>query len=191
MNLLAIDPGTTSGWAVWADGRFYTGVWHFSGNYGRRFAQMSRKLRDLHNQLRLDKVAYEEPYIHIRKDRRTGEPIVAAATVELGFGWVGHIRSFCAIKRLPEPVAFKAASWRSKAYGKGKVKPPKTLTKPSERKDWHIQNAFEFCRKHGLVIRNGDEAEAFGMLWAFKSGQSKRDARANRELVTGQSELII
>ncbi|MGD0091068.1 MAG: hypothetical protein ABSE73_14210 [Planctomycetota bacterium] len=89
MNILALDTGTTTGWALLSnDGRVQFGSWHLadgaSGRTGTRFLSLFNHLPEIQRQAPLQFVFYEE--VH-------GHSGMAAAHVYGGL--VGVLTLFC------------------------------------------------------------------------------------------------
>ena len=185
MNLLALDQAGQCGWCVWADGVYHHGVWRLDKikNQGGRYLQFARNLRALHNEHGLDYVGYEDPFL--------GGAETSARTVEATMAWPALIKTFCASVRLPDPLAFRTASWRKTVYGEGKAYPPKKppMT-PAQRKAWHLGHAFDLCADLGLEVKDGNAAEAVGILEALRAEVSPAYATENRVRVTGQGALL-
>ena len=128
MNILAIDPGTVTGWAVGNEDVKPSGTWNFKprrgDGAGMRFLRLQSKLCEVHRDFyKLDRVVYELPAGHYK----------SGAADDVIKGMVAHIQSWCEKNEVPcEGVA--PAELKKYATGKGNAK--KDLMLAAAQKRW-------------------------------------------------------
>lgn len=124
MNILALDLGTTTGWALSESGRIESGVQTFDVKRGEspgmRFLRLTRWLVEIarvdqeYPQGRLDLIVFEAAH------HRGG------AATAVGVGFTSHVLSFCARYGIEhQPV--HSATLKKFATGKGNAKKPDML----------------------------------------------------------------
>ena len=111
MNILAIDPGTTCGWAMWYSGQLSSGVWHLSTPSQRRYEgggmRYVRLVQYLDSMPPIGLLAYEE----VRRHQG-----VAAAHVYGGI--VAHLTAWCE-RHCVAYCAYPVSQIKRHATGKG------------------------------------------------------------------------
>jgi Holliday junction resolvasome RuvABC endonuclease subunit len=109
--IIALDPGTKCGWAVYRDGMTYAGVWDLRPNRyeggGMRFLRLCRFLEETTKAATLDLVAYEE----VRRHKGTDAAHVYG-------GIVATIQQWAELRCTPY-CAVPVAAVKRKATGKG------------------------------------------------------------------------
>lgn len=205
MVLLALDPATATGWATYEalgsgkPARIRCGVIKAEGDSEPRlFADFSRKMRNLIDEMKPRRVAIEARL-----------PSFAGGDWEDDTGGLVHgrvrrkqIRSEDATKRqdgiraitfallgasrpswgLPGGIPVEevhVASWRSSFFGKG-VKPPQHLDNAGRRKWWKAETRLRanlLGEKHGFVARGDNESDAVGILMWLAARERHLDAR--------------
>lgn len=150
MNILALDFGTTCGWAVYADGKVQSGVWvhrtprqaKYEGG-GMRFLRFRKNLEEVHHLVNINLIAFEEVRRHLDK-------AVDAAHVYGGF--LATLGDFAESHKIPY-----------EGVGVGTIK--KHATGKGNASKYGIINAM---RKKGHAPEDDNEADALAILyWAM------------------------
>ena len=151
--VLALDLGTTMGYALRADDRIYSGTWLFqprkSEGKGMRFLRFAKELERLHEEYDIDDVFYEEVMSHTRRDDKGFHFATKAAQIYGGF--VAVLTGWCEVKGIGY-TGVGVSTIKKYATGKGNAK-----------KDVMIAMA----KARGWDPDTSDEADALWLLdWA-------------------------
>lgn len=124
--LLAIDPGTSCGWALRGPaGVVASGVWNLRGGRfeggGMRFLRLRRLLDEAYSATPFGEVAFEEVRRHLSSD-----------AAHIYGGIVAVLTTFCEERGIPyQGIHFTAA--KRQATGKGNAKKPAMLAAAKAR----------------------------------------------------------
>lgn len=146
MNLLALDLGTHTGWALWEDGRVESGVQAFElkrgESPGMRYVRFNRWLEEMvrgrWQMFGSLGIVYEQPH------QRGG------AATEIAAGFSTHVQAFCARNQI-EHAAIHSATLKKWTTGSGRASKDEMIV--------HVQ--ARFTAKRGLT---NDEADAIALL---------------------------
>lgn len=124
--VLALDLGTTMGYALREDTQIHSGVWLFaprrSEGKGMRFLRFAKNLEHLHDEhgeYGIDEVFYEEVVSHTRRDDKGFHFATQAAHVYGGFKAV--LMGWCEVKGIPY-TGVPVGTIKKYATGKGNAK---------------------------------------------------------------------
>lgn len=174
MNLLAIDPGSVCGWAIYTDEEGYeSGIWKNPPDKaddedsnvlfnGRRYLTFMQRVRRVIRDKMIDGVCVEH---NIMQDRSDYNAMLAGgwlACIEMGI----ELERGQANRQIFGPFKFTTSSWRSGYWGRY-PKLPDSWDKERKRKA-HKAKAMQACADEGWSVRTDDEAEALLMLVAFR-----------------------
>ena len=139
-EILAIDPGTTCGWAnIQANGAIVSGVWNFKTNRhsggGVRFLQFRRQFEDALDDIQRDLVAYEEVRRH-----------VGTCAAHVYGGIVALLTSICEERGIPYE-GFPVGTIKKHATGKGNAGKADMI-------------AAAYKKWPGISIRDDNQADA-------------------------------
>ena len=146
MNILAVDPGTKTGWACIVGGQIEGGVEDFSLKIGESKGMRFFKFTDwfhgiLSYSLKFDLVVYEDSY-HTSKAGR-----------QLVIGMITRVQEICDLKKI-EYTFVNAMSLKKQSVGKGNAS-KKMMVEEAKR------------RHPGIEIIDDNHADALLMLdWA-------------------------
>jgi Holliday junction resolvasome RuvABC endonuclease subunit len=142
VNLLAIDPGISCGWASFSAGRVESGVHEFElgrgDSPGIRFLHFNSWLSDMIALVKPNLIIFERP--HMRGGYAT----------DLLVGFVTRIEEKCAVCGI-EHQAIHSATLKKSVCGSGRADKAAMIRAASER--------------FGRPIESDDEADALGLLW--------------------------
>ena len=128
MTILAIDPGTTTGWALeLPNGAVLVGTWDFKPRRGDgagvRFLRFQAKLDEVQWLYPLDRVVYELPAGNYK----------SGAADDVIKGLVAHIQSWCERNRVP-CEGYAPPTIKKHATGKGNAS--KDVVLDAARQRW-------------------------------------------------------
>ena len=167
--ILAIDPGTTTGWASFSpEHGVEWGVWRFDKEptRGHRFSRFRARLHQEVVRLRIDLIGLEAPFV-ASQGKDQDSKVLNANTVAMTYGWQVLAAAYCADHGLPEPVLVPQQSWRASFLPgfKPKVAPGVLHEKArAERQKQWKQAAKREAARRGWEVRSADAAEALGIL---------------------------
>lgn len=146
MNILALDLGTTTGWATNANGRIEVGVQQFDVKRGEspgmRYLRFRNWLEEIYTCLSsLDVIAYEQTH------NRGG------AATEVAAGFSTRVQEFCAQKNI-DHIAVHSGTLKKFWTGSGRA---------------GKQEMIEAAKKRNLSPQDDNEADALAVLhWALE-----------------------
>ena len=192
MHLLAIDPSTQMGWALFIDESdkpederrpinkcYFYGTWDLKkwddgkkresrGAYYINFLEQFRKLRRLHN--------IDDDQIKIVLE---GEAYAAArteASERLAAGWLAILESYCYRKDNIPPITATTDEWRHSFIRRSRA--PKEIVGSDERRKWIKQATIAKCRSLGFNPKSDNDADALGLLfWLIHGGEEAQIIR--------------
>jgi Holliday junction resolvasome RuvABC endonuclease subunit len=143
MNLLALDLGTHTGWALWENGRVESGVQAFElkrgESPGMRYLRFRRWLEEI--AVRIQVIAYEQTL-----------PWKAGSHArEISNNLAGRVQEFCAERNGVEHIAVENNTLKKWTTGRGNAGKDEMIV--------HVQ--ARFTAKRGIAH---DEAEAIALL---------------------------
>ena len=144
-TVLALDPGTITGWAILLlTGAILSGTWDFrprrGDGAGVRFLRLRAKLDEIHRLYALGHVVYELPAGHYK----------SGAADDVIKGLVAHIQSWCEAACVPYE-GFAPSEVKKHATGKGNA--PKDAVVAAARARWGNE-----------AIRDSNEGDARWIL---------------------------
>lgn len=140
MNILSVDLGTRTGWALDESGLITSGVQTFDVRRGEspgmRYVRLTRWLEEIAEKVGL--IAYELAH-------QRGGP-----ATEVAAGFATHVQAFCALKKI-EHVAVHSATLKKWVTGSGRADKEAMIRAVGSRWGW--------------TGKSDDEADALGLLY--------------------------
>lgn len=168
-TILAIDPGSKCGWALWRDdfkNPIY-GTWRFEwGTDGQRLLGLQRKIKMLdQDHGGLTQVVHEH-----NPNTATSE----RARV-LGYGFLAATSIYCAARRIPFVTRTTGAGWRTDFVGRQNKllieRQGRALAKAEGRsvdnRDRLKLAVIERCKQLGWSPEDAEQGDALGILDSF------------------------
>lgn len=177
MNLLSIDPGEQTGYAIFSgeDG-YQSGTWKNQSDKprgaddrilwnGLRFKTFLMRVRRTIREQMIDAVCVEHNIMPDRSD----------SNAMLSGGWLCCIQIAMQLEReagnrkIEGPRVYATSEWRSAYWGRYPMLPKEW--KPDRKRAYHKQKALQACADEGWDVSDDNEAEALLMLVAFRMEQ--------------------
>lgn len=174
MNLLAIDPGATAGYAFYTqETGFRWGVWKNPADKprgadkrvlwnGTRYRVFLNRVRRVLRDHEIEGVCLEYNPMPDRSDDNAmligGWRAMIELALDLERGQTG--------REIFGPLLFSTWEWRSAYWGKYTMPPKEWDT--DRKRSYHKNKALQACADEGWEVSSDDEAEALLMLVAFR-----------------------
>ena len=142
MNVLTLDLGTKTGWAMSVEGIICSGTEEFKNSRysggGMRFLNFNKWLNDVHRASPIGSVYFEEVRRHMGVD---------AAHCYGGF--LGHLSAWCEVNKIPYQ-GIPVGTIKKYATGKGNAKKPEMIAAAQAR--WPNQRILDDNQADALWI---------------------------------------
>jgi hypothetical protein len=186
LPVLAIDPSTAPGYALWhpEEKKVYHGSWNLRGKasdkpvYGKYFRTLLANIESVLDQHGL----WSDLRLRVVMEAPAPGAMRNAGSISLSEGWGAIVSLFCHDQMLVQPTMVPINSWRSYFLERKK---PKDL-KGEDARAWFKREVVLQCRAYGLSPEDDNSADAIGMLVWFLDGGEKRlvDMREDKREAT-------
>lgn len=194
LPVLAIDPSTNTGYALWdpESKRVHYGSWYLGAGkpHGEYFSEFLGRIealieeRGFSKDLRL-RLVIEAPTPNAQR---------SAKSLRLSEGWGAVLSLWCFQKRLVPPEFVVVNQWRS-PFLKHAKKP--SALKGTESTRWYKEQTRLACNSFGLTPKDFDSADAIGILrWMLDGGyelakREREQRRREQDNARAQHSLVL
>lgn len=180
--ILAIDPSTQAGWALWnPDAKRVTyGTMSLvkkgkSKGHGYYYSEFLMQMQNI-----IDEAGFgKDLSLRIVMEAPTPGAERSQMSLQLSEGWIAVLKLYCARRKLPEPILVVVNEWRA-PFIKHAKKPANLKHKAAS--DWYKDTVKRRCNEFGFQPKDDNAADALGILrWAKNGGNLTKEQRAEQK----------